>query len=496
MAITPTTAAGSTKPTIVPVTTTTDDIEEEFPHIRENQYVLIHMPSGNVKMINLKPKSQVSLGKFGTFSSDNLIDKPFGLSYEIYDQKGNIRPVRNWALATVEETNANNQNILDNADVQKLTHEEVEKLKQEGLKGNMKHDEIINKIIESHSEFDKKTEFSKAKYIQRKRKKFMKVFTPVRPTLYSLAQFFFTKNPDKIKSMRVDTLSQIISLANVHANSKMLVVDDTQGLVVSAVAERMGGYGKIVGIHDGDHQNYDVMRYMNFSKRILESVHTIPLSKIDPNEPEEEFVPRSEEEVAAMSEGELRGYERRQKVAAAKAETRKLFFDGGFDGLIISSQYTPETVIKALVPYLSGSRRIVVYSHSKEVLLEAAHYMRKSTEYLAVDITESNLRQYQVLPGRTHPEMTTSAGGGYILSAIKIIDCPFDMSQVYSESNARRKKRRSEKQQKKKDEKALEDKEQTTEEKEKTLEEKPVEEVQKETDDKMDTKEDDVPTTA
>ena len=45
--------------------------------------------------------SQVSLGKFGTFSSNNLIDKPFGLSYEIYDQKGNIRPVRNWALATV-----------------------------------------------------------------------------------------------------------------------------------------------------------------------------------------------------------------------------------------------------------------------------------------------------------------------------------------------------------------------------------------------------------
>ena len=114
----------------------------------------------------------------------------------------------------------------------------------------------------------------------------MKVFTPVRPTLYSLAQFFFNKNPDKIRNMRVDTLSQIISLANIHANSKMLVVDDTQGLIVSAMAERMGGYGKIVGIHDGDHQNYDVMRYMNFSKRILESVHTIPLAKIDPNESE------------------------------------------------------------------------------------------------------------------------------------------------------------------------------------------------------------------
>ncbi|KAI9497190.1 Gcd10p family-domain-containing protein [Zychaea mexicana] len=327
-----TTAANFIK-TVVPATTTEDDIDEEFPHVHENQYVLIHMPSGNVKMVNLKPNTQVSLGKFGTFNSDKLIDKPFGLSYEIYDQKGNIQPVRNWALATVGmETNANNQNIVDNASVQKLSYQEVEKLKQEGLKGNMAHDEIIKKIIESHTEFDKKTEFSKAKYIQRKRKKFMKVFTPVRPTLYSIAQFFFNKNPDKIKNIRVDTLSQILSLANVHANSKMLVVDDTQGLIISAVAERMGGYGKIFGIHDGDNQNYDVMRYMNFSKRILESVHTIPLARIDPNDPEEEFVPRTEEEVAAMSEDVLKGYERRQRVSTARAETRKMFFDGCFDG--------------------------------------------------------------------------------------------------------------------------------------------------------------------
>ncbi|KAI8144260.1 Gcd10p family-domain-containing protein [Fennellomyces sp. T-0311] len=324
--------ADSSKPAVDSVLDN-DDITDEFPHVRPLEYVLIHMPSGNVKMTNLKPKTQVSLGKFGTFNSDNLIGKPFGLSYEIYDTKGNIRPVRNWALAAVgKETNANNQEIKDSAKVQKLTYQEVEQLKQEGLKGNMAHEDIIKKIIESHSEFDKKTEFSKAKYIQRKRKKFMKVFTPVRPTLYNIAQHFFTKNPDKIKNMRIDTLSQMLNLANVHANSKMLVVDDTQGLIISAVAERMAGYGKVVGIHDGDNQNYDVMRYMNFSKRILDSIHTIPLAKVDPNEPDDEFIPRTEEEIAAMSIHELRGYERRQRVTAEKAETRKLLFEGNFDG--------------------------------------------------------------------------------------------------------------------------------------------------------------------
>lgn len=87
------------------------------------------------------------------------------------------------------------------------------------------------------------------------------------------------------RGLRVDTLSQILSLANVRSNSKVLVVDDTQGLIVSAVAERMGGYGDIVAIHDGDNHNYDILRYMNFSRRILDTIHTVPLAKIDPNEP-------------------------------------------------------------------------------------------------------------------------------------------------------------------------------------------------------------------
>lgn len=39
----------------------------------------------------------------------------------------------------------------------------------------------------------------------------------------------------------MDTLSQLLSYSNVHAGAKLLVVDDTQGMIVSALAERMGG---------------------------------------------------------------------------------------------------------------------------------------------------------------------------------------------------------------------------------------------------------------
>jgi hypothetical protein len=85
--------------------------------------------------------------------------------------------------------------------------------------------------------------------------------------------------------LRVDSLSQILNFANVHAEARYLVVDDTQGLVLSAVAERMGGYGQILGIYDGLNQNYDVLRYHNFSKRVLDTISALPWNMIDNNEP-------------------------------------------------------------------------------------------------------------------------------------------------------------------------------------------------------------------
>ena len=48
--------------------------------------------------------------------------------------------------------------------------------------------------------------------------------------------------------------------------------------------------------------------------------------------------------------------------------------------------------------------------------------MRPLPVYLAPSITEAWLRQYQVLPGRTHPLMNMSGSGGYILNAIYVYD--------------------------------------------------------------------------
>ncbi|KAI7891178.1 Gcd10p family-domain-containing protein [Mucor mucedo] len=415
----------------------------EVDTVQAGKHILIQMPSGGAKIINLKANSNVGLGKFGTFNSDKLIGKPFGLSYEILGKDDDLRPVGHVSKNTiVEETTANNREIIDDAAVQKLSYEEVIRLKEQGEQGKLGTEEIIKLMVDSHSEFSKKTEYSKAKYIERKKKKFMKVFTPVRPTISTMVDYFFSKNPDKIKHLRIDTLSQLLCLANVHANNKMLVVDDTQGLIVASMLERMGGHGQVVAIHEGDNHNYDVLRYMNFSKEIQNTLYTVPFALVDPETHDEPFEVLTDEQFATLEDDPRRTYLRRKAAYDYKVKSRRLLHEGDFDGLIISSSLTPESVIKVLMKYMCGSRPVVVYSFNKEVLLQAAYWMRRSTDFLNAELTESSLREYQVLPGRMHPNMMMSCGGGYLLTALRIIDCPFDPSLAKRDGNDRRFKKK------------------------------------------------------
>lgn len=41
--------------------------------------------------------------------------------------------------------------------------------------------------------------------------------------------------------MRFDTVGQILTYSNVHAHSNMVIMETTQGLLLAAMLERMGG---------------------------------------------------------------------------------------------------------------------------------------------------------------------------------------------------------------------------------------------------------------
>lgn len=91
-----------------------------------------------------------------------------------------------------------------------------------------------------------------------------------------------------------------------------------------------------------------------------------------------------------------------------------------FRRLIIASNLSPPSILDRLTTYLSGSATITVYSPYPHVLAQTLDVMREAPEYLAPTLTESWMRRYQVLPGRTHPMMTTSGTGGYLLQATRV----------------------------------------------------------------------------
>ncbi|KAG0025645.1 tRNA (adenine(58)-N(1))-methyltransferase non-catalytic subunit trm6 [Podila clonocystis] len=406
--------------------------------IQAGEHVLIKMPSDNVKCVVLNAGSTISLGKFGSFKANDIIGHAWGNSYEIYDRDNKTRVYHPDDMNEIDETANNNREIVDDGASQKLTSEQIKALKNEGLKGELTGEEIVNKLKESHATFDKKTAYSQAKYLQKKGKKFHKVFTPIKPTAYSLNEYFYIKNPAKIRDIRMDTLSQLLSYSNVHAGAKLLVVDDTQGMVVSALAERMGGKGTILGLYDGDSPHYDIVKYMNFDQETSNSIKTLSWGRI--HRPVGEKTPDELQDVTQLTGKDLEGYHRRLKAYNIVEESRKILFEGDFDGLIIASQYQPESILEKLIQYVRGSRPVVVYHTYKEALLETSTWMRKCPDLLAPQITESWLRKSQVLPGRTHPEMSTWGTGGSLLTATKVIDFPVQAALTKRERLAIEKK--------------------------------------------------------
>ncbi|GMI19890.1 hypothetical protein TeGR_g10725 [Tetraparma gracilis] len=90
------------------------------------------------------------------------------------------------------------------------------------------------------------------------------------------------------------------------------------------------------------------------------------------------------------------------------------------DSLIITSKYEPLPVLKKLLPYLASSCPFVIFSEHVEPLALCYDWLKQEKLAVALKLTDTWRREYQMLAGRTHPEMTMSAHGGYILTGIKV----------------------------------------------------------------------------
>ena len=178
--------------------------------------------------------------------------------------------------AAVNETLLKDNRLTnDDPSKQALSLEEIETLKQDSSSASGRA--IVAKIMASHSAINEKTTFSLAKYMLRKTRKYMKRFTPLPLDVSTLAYYLLYDKGDasKIMELREENLGMISSWSNVHysleaslqrmdssrtlqdedgedanetdnegfmnnQSGRWLVVDDTAGLLVASMAERMG----------------------------------------------------------------------------------------------------------------------------------------------------------------------------------------------------------------------------------------------------------------
>jgi tRNA (adenine-N(1)-)-methyltransferase non-catalytic subunit len=188
--------------------------------------------------------------------------------------------------------------------------------------------------------------------------------------------------------------------------------------------ERMNGVGNVLAVHHGEHDQYEFMRYFNFTPEQMDVYTPLPWVRFM-----SQFVHGQVQvdEMSKLIDDPVNEYQRSfnvrlQRRAVESERILRTLRPHAFSALIIATtSLSPLSVYQHLLPLVAGSGHIVLYSPFKETLYDTFTQMRKSEECIAVDLTESWLREHQVLPSRTHPMMTTSGSGGYVLSAIRVL---------------------------------------------------------------------------
>ncbi|CAA2993588.1 tRNA (adenine(58)-N(1))-methyltransferase non-catalytic subunit trm6 isoform X2 [Olea europaea subsp. europaea] len=417
--------------------------------------VLLDINDGDrVLFARLTAGSKIKIGNKNC-SLQPLIGCPFGSSFQVED--GKEGPVLSRVLQStkgnslqITEESRDNRMLVDNNSAQSLTGEDIDEMRRKGASG----DEIVKALIANSATFEKKTAFSQEKYLLKKQKKYAPRVLLRRPFARSICEAYYKKHAERIGFLRVDTLSLLLSLANVSAYSDVLLVDMLDGIVTGAVAERLGGTGYVCNTYCGvTPYPINIVQMFNFnddiSPRIVHSsvaeLHSYENGTSPPNDQledastirsqqNEQILSPSGQNADSMEENEDGNMEIMTDVAAstkvdkgtkagrkAPVEAIKLWKENGFSSLIIAApNLDPWGIVKEVLPLLSYSASFAIYHQYLQPLATCMNTLQAEKLAIGLQISEPWLREYQVLPSRTHPHMQMSATGGYILSGTRI----------------------------------------------------------------------------
>jgi tRNA (adenine-N(1)-)-methyltransferase non-catalytic subunit len=315
--------------------------------------------------------------------------------------------------------------------------EEIEALKKDGAGAGK---DLIAKLMLSHTAIDQKTAFSLAKYKLLKTKKYLRQFTILPVDVPMLTHWLIEeKDPGRIMEIREEMLALAGSWGNVHFMGRRqtipdaenlcgrwLAVDEVGGLLVAAMAERMGilyppddedeneednlelptsesspnghppiahpmddlqanlaSTNTITLIHSNAQPNLSLLKYFNFNPDSPNPRHPLAthlkfLSWLQLLSPDSDTTystlppNASPTEISSWKSGKRGTYYRKRRrwarTTAIVDETRR----GYFSGLLIASSMDPVSILRSCIPLLSGGAPVVIYSPTIEPIVHLA----------------------------------------------------------------------------------------------------------------------------
>jgi len=365
--------------------------------IIKDRYFLLTDNRGNRKFVCIN-HSQASLAKSQKIDLKFFDKKDLNSFWEI-DESQSLIPITSkdfFDAGTVEgeDLDYDNVNIVGNSNMEIYTDESNQKLSEGELK-QLKDQAITNQekvklVLENNTNHEKRTILSQEKHHKKKDKKYKYKIWAAPITLLSVAETIFIENAKSINFLRMDSISTMLSYANLVGKSNTLIFEECNGLLTSAFTQRSSIHSNIMSIfHKRIKAKYNNLLYMKKREK-----YPITYMKLD-----------------YLVDNTTSFYNLFSK-----------FYYHYFDNIVlcIKDDHSLLKMLTMLFTYVKLCGMIIIFSRELEVLVNIEKILFENKISMDMKIHETIVREFQVLPLRTHPNMNNKGYSGYVLTGIKV----------------------------------------------------------------------------
>jgi hypothetical protein len=162
-------------------------------------WILVSDSTGHEMVINMKKERKLRWKKNTNVPLGDIKEEDLPAYYRLDDRKNLEKAtddiledeLRNLDWGVELDTSKTNADIQQSTQAQKLKMAEIEELKQSGVQGK----DIIEEILKNNENFELRTDFSKEKYLKKKKAKYDLTFKMEKCTVQTVFRHFQKVSP-------------------------------------------------------------------------------------------------------------------------------------------------------------------------------------------------------------------------------------------------------------------------------------------------------------